>query len=168
MDYQTITPADYQSRIFQVIDKQWMLVTAQKPDGKVNTMTASWGGMGTLWNKPVVMVFIRPQRYTLEFIEASERFTLSFLNDSHRKALALLGSKSGRDGDKIAEAGLHVMDMDGVPAFTEAETVFVCRKLYRQQMEPGAFIDAKIDAECYPDGDYHWVYVAEVEQILQR
>ena len=53
---------------FETISKEWMLVTAGNKDA-FNTMTANWGGIGFLWNKPVVYVFIRPERYTFDFME---------------------------------------------------------------------------------------------------
>ena len=74
---------DLSENFFEVIGKEWMLVTAGNKD-HFNTMTASWGGIGFLWNKPVVYVFIRPERYTFEFIEKSEYFTLSFLGEENR------------------------------------------------------------------------------------
>lgn len=87
------------------ISREWMLVTAGTPDS-CNTMTASWGGTGFLWGKPVAFVFVRPERYTHEFIEKNDRLTLSFLGDAHRDVHKICGSKSGRDMDKIAAAGL--------------------------------------------------------------
>ena len=88
-----------------LIGKQWMLVTAGTSE-KFNTMTASWGGLGWLWNKPVAFVFIRPERYTHGFIEASDCMTLSFYGEEYREALKICGTKSGRDIDKVAATGL--------------------------------------------------------------
>ena len=92
---------------FEKIGSQWMLISAEK-DGKVNTMTASWGGVGVLWGKNVVTVYIRPQRYTKEFVDANDTFTLSFFDGNYMKELGYLGKVSGRDEDKIAKSGLHV------------------------------------------------------------
>ena len=78
---------DFSSNAFTMIGKEWMLISAEK-DGKVNTMTASWGGLGILWNEPVAYIFIRPQRYTKEFVDANEKLTLSVLDDSFRKQLS--------------------------------------------------------------------------------
>ena len=96
---------DLSENFFEVIGKEWMLVTAGNKD-HFNTMTASWGGIGFLWNKPVVYVFIRPERYTFEFIEKSEYFTLSFLGEENRAIHKICGSKSGREVDKVKETGL--------------------------------------------------------------
>lgn len=169
MNWNPIKPEDFARSPFAAIGKQWMLVAAQKPDGTVNAMTASWGGMGVMWGKNVVFVFVRPQRYTREFIDAAGRFTLSFFPEQHRPALAYLGKVSGRDEpNKIAKTGLTVENLDGAPAFAEAETAIVCRPLYAGRIDPAAFLADGIDAQWYPDKDYHIVYVAEVESIHTR
>ena len=95
---------DLSENFFEVIGKEWMLVTAGNKD-HFNTMTASWGGIGFLWNKPVVYVFIRPERYTREFVDAKGAFTLSFLGEEHKTAHKICGAKSGRDIDKVAATG---------------------------------------------------------------
>ena len=126
-----IKPEELQKNPFQMIGKEWLLVTAEK-EGKTNTMTASWGGVGIMWGKPVAYVFIRPQRYTKEFIDAGDHFSLSVLGEDYRKTLNYFGTVSGRDEDKIAKSGLHVAHENGTPYFEEANTVLVCRKLYAQ------------------------------------
>ncbi|NTU89284.1 MAG: flavin reductase family protein [Actinobacteria bacterium] len=158
--------ADFQANPFHMIGKDWMLVTAAKADGTVNTMTAAWGGLGWMWEKPVAYIVIRPQRYTKEFIDESDTLSLSFLGKDYRKSLAYLGGVSGRDEDKIATSGLTIALEGGTPYFTESETVLICRKLYKQDFEPDCFIDASIEAERYPAKDYHAMYIVEVEKIL--
>ena len=96
---------------FETISKEWMLVTAGNKDA-FNTMTANWGGIGFLWNKPVVYVFIRPERYTFGFMEKSDYFTLSFLGEENKSIHKICGSKSGREVDKIKETGLKPMITD--------------------------------------------------------
>ncbi|MBE6052578.1 MAG: flavin reductase family protein [Clostridium sartagoforme] len=150
---------------FKLIGDNWMLITAAK-DGKVNTMTASWGGFGILWNKKVVYTFVRPQRYTKEFIDASPTFSLTFFNESFRKDLSYLGTVSGRDEDKLSKTNLSITYIDDTPSFNEAKLTIICRKIYAQELDPNCFIDKSIDTRCYPDKDYHTVYVAEVEKIL--
>ena len=102
---------DLKENFFEAIGKEWMLVTAGTKE-KFNTMTASWGGIGWLWNKPVAFVFIRPERYTYEFVEKNDHLTLSFLGEENKKIHAICGSKSGRNIDKVKETGLK-------PVFTE-------------------------------------------------
>ena len=144
---------------FREIGDNWTLISA-KHNGKVNTMTASWGGIGILWGRDVATVYIRQTRYTKEFVDGQDYFTVS-LFDGHRKELAVLGTKSGRDGDKIAEVGFHVEEVEGQPAFTESKCVLVCRKLYEVDM-PLNTIPENIVKEYYADGDYHTMYIGEI------
>lgn len=153
--------------VVKMIGDDWTLITAEKKDGSVNTMTASWGFMGVLWNKPVCAVFIRPQRYTLEFVEEAERLSLTFFGEEWRAALRLCGTKSGRDMDKIAESGLTVCHTEnGVPYFAEAKTAVICRKLYADWLKPECFLDPLVASANYPKSDYHKVFICEIEQVL--
>ena len=79
-----------------LFDDKWCLITAGNEES-YNTMTASWGALGELWNKDVCFAFIRPQRYTKEFVEREEYFTLSFFGEEYKKALTFCGRNSGRD-----------------------------------------------------------------------
>lgn len=166
-EFRSVSPEELEGNFIRKIGKEWMLVTAEKPDGTVNTMTAGWGGIGEMWGRPAVFVFIRPQRYTKEFVDAVDHFSLTFFGQNQRKALSLLGSRSGRDGDKIQESGLTLV-RGKVPYFEEAEIVLNCRKLYCQQLAPECFTDAKCDQDWYPEKDYHYMYVAEIEEALVR
>jgi len=148
---------------FKLLDKDWMLVTAKSGD-KTNTMTASWGGLGVLWNKTVAFVFIRPQRFTYEFVENSERLSLSFFTEDDRDALTICGSKSGRDCNKIEEAGLTLFDLpSGTPGFKEARLMMDCRKLFYTDLGKGTFIDQSIPNSVYPTNDFHRLYIVEIE-----
>lgn len=151
---------------FLAIGEQWMLVSAG--DEQVhNTMTASWGGMGVLWGEPTVTVYLRPQRYTRELIEANDLFTVSFLdNEPYAEALRYCGRVSGRDvDDKFAGAGLMPLFVDGTCAVAQAELVLVCRKIYAADMPPENFIDPDADAKWYPDHDYHRMYIGRIEKF---
>ena len=150
-----------QGNAVSMFDDKWCLITAGNKDS-YNTMTASWGAMGELWNKDVCFIFIRPQRYTLEFTEREELFTLSFFGEEYKKALAFCGRNSGRDCDKAKETGLTPMEIDGGMSFEESETVIVCKKLFYQDIDPQGFVDKTIDGVCYPEKDYHRMYVGEV------
>ena len=131
-------------------------------------MTASWGGVGVLWGKNVVTTYIRPQRYTKEFVDAQDVFTITFFGENYRKALALCGKVSGRDADKIKEAGLTPYFVDGTTAFEEAEMVLVCRKLYADEIKPEKFIATENDERWYPEKDYHTMYIAEITKVLVK
>lgn len=131
-------------------------------------MTASWGGVGVLWGKNVVTTYIRPQRYTKEFVDAQDVFTITFFGENYRKALALCGKVSGRDADKIKEAGLTPYFVDGTTAFEEAEMVLVCRKLYADEIKSEKFIATENDERWYPEKDYHTMYIAEITKVLVK
>ena len=151
--------------IINLIGKDWMLITAGN-SSSFNTMTASWGSMGFLWGKPVVTIFVRPQRHTYGFIENNEVFSLSFFSEEYRKALTLCGTKSGRDTDKVKEAGITPYEpAQNCVSFEEARLIFKCKKLYKSLLKEDNFIDKDILPKWYKDGDLHYVYIAEIEQI---
>lgn len=158
---------NFQENAFEMIGKDWLLITAEK-DGKVNTMTASWGGVGVLWNKKVSYIFIRPQRYTKEFVDFSDRLSVCVLPNSYRKELAYLGNVSGKDEDKISNANLKVQKYEDVPYFDEARLTLICRKLYAQDLKEECFIEKDIIDKWYPEKDYHTMYVVEIEKILSK
>lgn len=160
-----IKPNELTENTFKLIGDDWMLITAAK-DGKVNTMTASWGGFGILWNKKVVYAFVGSQRYTKEFIDSSSTFSLTFFDESFKKDLSYLGTISGRNEDKISKTNLNITYIDGTPGFNEAKLTIICKKLYAQDLDPNCFIDKSLDNKYYPTKDYHTVYVAEVEKVL--
>jgi flavin reductase (DIM6/NTAB) family NADH-FMN oxidoreductase RutF len=166
--FHSIRPEDFNESVFRLIGKDWMLITAEH-NGKVNTMTASWGGAGVLWNANVVFIFVRKSRYTKEFIDNSDTFSLSILNHKeYSKTLSYLGTISGRDEDKIAKSGLTVMHSAGIPYFDEAAAVIGCKKLCRQPVEAKNFTAENIDSSFYADKDYHDMYVGEITQLLIR
>ncbi len=165
--FREIPPSELSDNPFTLIGEDWMAVTAAAK-GRVNTMTASWGGVGILWGLPVATVYIRPQRYTREFIDQSVSFSLSVFDAAHRATLSYFGSVSGRDADKIKESGLTVAYDGETPYFSEARLVLFCRKLYRQEMKPESFVDTALVRQWYPERDYHIMYVGAVEKILRR
>ena len=159
-----ISAFELNDNIFKTIGKDWTLVTAGNEE-KYNTMTASWGSLGIMWNKPVAFTFIRPQRYTYEFIENNEYFTLSVYGEEYRKALTLCGTKSGRDTDKAKETGLKPVFDEKAPYFEQARLVLVCRKMYAQDLNEDSIIDESIKGN-YKDNDYHRMYVSEIVKVL--
>ena len=165
--FEKIDPKALDQNVFSLIGDQWMLITAGNQD-QCNTMTASWGGLGVLWGKPVATVYIRPQRYTLEFVEREDTFTLCFFGEEYRKALALCGSKSGRDMDKVKECGFTVSTAEGALYFEEADLVLVCKKAYWQDMDPTHFLDGEIDGKWYPQKDYHRIFIGEILEVLRK
>ena len=149
--------------ILSLFDKKWALVTAGSLE-RFNTMTISWGGMGTLWNKPVATVYVKPVRYTHEFMDSNGLFTVSFFSEEHRKALGLLGSVSGRDCDKVKLSGLTPVETDGSVGFLEAERTLVCRKIYRQDLDIGSIPGPARDT-YYRTEAPHTMYIGEIISV---
>ncbi len=141
--------------------ENWALLTAGSTDS-YNTMTVSWGAMGELWGKDVALVFVRPERYTYEFMEKNDCFTLSFFGGEYKKELGFCGSKSGRDYDKAKETGLSPISVDGRSvAFDEAKCVLLLKKIALQDMDKEGFIDDGI-SEYYNGMGLHRTYVGEI------
>lgn len=159
--FEKIAPTELTENVIKLISKDWMLITAGSPDD-YNTMTASWGAMGFMWNKPVALCYVRPQRYTYEYMEKNDTYTLTFFPDGYRQALNLCGSRSGRDIDKAKQAGLTVSAVDGSVCFAEAKLVLVCKKLYHDDMKADAFDEKQIIAHDYPAADFHRIYIGEI------
>ncbi len=153
---------------FDCIGKDWMLIGATDGE-KPNVMTASWGTLGVLWNKPVAVCFIRPERHTYSLVEASDRLSLSFFDgEAHRAALSYCGRASGRNEDKFAGAGLTpAFSERGVPYPAEASAVLLCRKLYADDLKETAFLDSSLLSH-YASGGFHRMYVCEIEDVLVR
>ena len=156
---------------FTKIGKEWMLISAcdeKRQDKKINTMTASWGGVGVLWNKNVFFCFVRPQRFTKEFIDASDTVTLSFFDEAFRDALTKCGRVSGRDCNKIQDAGLHANAVDGAVFFEEAKLTIVGKKLFNQYLDEESFVDKALIGTNYPGKDYHMMYICEITGVYEN
>lgn len=158
-----------------LIGREWMLVTAGNQERGYNTMTAAWGHMGAIWEMsgrksplPTALCFVRPQRYTKEFMDREETYTLTFFDESRRKQLGYLGTVSGRDENKIEKAGLTPVFSDGTTWFAEAKLVLVCRKLYQQELREDCFVDQAVMDRNYPKRDFHTMYIGEIIKVLAR
>ncbi len=150
---------------FTLIGKEWLLLSAGK-EGDFNTMTASWGTMGVMWNKNIVMVAIRPQRHTYGFFEREEYFTVSVLKEGMQDAYRVCGTKSGKDCDKVSLAGLTPYFEDNLVTFREARVAIVCKKICIQDLDPKGFLDSDIEKH-YPIHDYHRFYFGEIVDVLE-
>ncbi len=172
MNYKSISPKEIPTNVFDDIGKRAMLIGAydkdSKKDRKYNAMTASWGAMGVLWGKPVFWCYIRPQRYTMEFVDKTDVATLSFFGDNAeaKNALKICGTKSGRDGDKLAQAGLTpIITQNGELMFDEAQMTIVGKKLYVGKISPDGFEDPALDCANYPAKDYHFQLCYEITDV---
>ena len=152
------------------IGREWMLITAGTRERGYNTMTASWGHLGSLWGEgggmPTAVIYIRPQRYTKQFVDREAYFTLSFFPEGYKEQLAYLGAHSGRDEDKIAKVGLTPLFEADWTLFAQANLTLVCRKLYRAPILEAGFVDRAIVEQNYPQRDFHDMYVGQIVQVL--
>ncbi len=168
MDRSPIAFRDLQVRIHRLWDEHWFLLTSGDfARGGFNAMTVSWGSLGVIWNRPFAQVVVRPTRHTYSFMERSDSFTLCSFSPERQPALELLGSRSGRDGDKIVESGLTPIASSQVaaPGFAEAELILECRKIYWDDLEPTHFLDPGIEKN-YPIRDYHRIYFGEIVALF--
>jgi flavin reductase (DIM6/NTAB) family NADH-FMN oxidoreductase RutF len=166
--FQKISPKEIQDNPVKLIGDDWMLSTAGDKDN-FNMMTASWGTIGNLWNEPVVYIFVRPQRYTFEFTEESNYFTLTFFEEKHREMLQFMGTKSGRDYDKVKETGLTPMFTElGNVYYEQARLVIECEKIYADFLKGDGFLDKSIIEKMYPNKDFHKVYVGKILNVWEQ
>lgn len=168
MSFKKIDISELSFNPFEKIGKDWMLLTGGSVEN-FNTMTASWGQLGVIWNKNVLTCYIRPNRYTYDFVERSECFTASFFGEEFRKALSFCGSHSGRDCDKMAETGLVPVELDGCTGFEQADMVMVCRKLYSYDLrEEGFLTDDGLPEKFFGTDPYHRAYIAEIVGVYVK
>ena len=165
-NFKEIRPEDIGDNPFSLIGETWMLITAGTRES-FNTMTASWGGLGVLWNKQIATCFVRPTRHTYGFMETAAGFSLCFFDERHRKILDYCGSRSGRNVDKVAKTGLVPVFGGDAIYFEQARLVIECRKVYTFDIDPARFVDQGID-KLYPEKDYHRAYIGEIIRCLAK
>lgn len=163
--FKEINAKEIKDNLIEMIADEYMLITAGTSE-KYNMMTASWGFMGEMWGSDSCMAVVRPQRYTMEFIEKNDYFTLSFYGDN-KEIHKICGGRSGRDCDKTALTGLTPKFQDGTVYFDEARVVIICKKQYVQKMDEACFID-KEPLKWYKDGDYHYMIIGKIEKVLVK
>lgn len=168
-NYQEVKLEELDINPWETIGNDWLVVSAGGKK-RQNAMTASWGSFGIMWGKKVVTIVLRPQRYTRGFVEKKGTFSISVLKDTpeNREGMKYIGTVSGRDEDKMTKAGLSFEMFDKLPAIKDAELVLECRVIYRGRVEKDEFIEKGLVKECYPEKDYHFVYVAEIEKAYKR
>ncbi len=163
MSFREIKAKEIGENFIKNIADEWMLITAGSEDG-YNMMTASWGFVGEMWGNDTVVAVVRPQRYTMEFINKSDYFTLSFYGD--RKDIhKVCGSLSGRDVDKTKLTGLTPVFTDDTVYFNEARLVIICKKQYVAPLYEQGFLDKQILDKWY-DGDLHNMIFGKIEKVL--
>lgn len=152
------------------ISKEWFAITTEV-DGKPNAMTAGWGGIGHIWGKNAVFIFVRESRYTKELLDNSDTFSCCFFDPnekSSRSTLKILGSISGRSEDKIKECRLDINHMMGIPFIDQSNFAILCKKMAAVNIDPDDFTMENINPDWYKDGDYHTMYIGQIVDILAR
>lgn len=156
--------------VLNEIGHDWFLITARKKDGSVNTMTASWGSFGILWNKKIFTIYVRPERYTYSFLEEAETFSISFFEEKYHEILYFLGNNSGRDVNKLKESGFHLEFSDLTPYFIEAKKVIFCKKIYKDDFKSDSFIDKDPLNNIYVKGNakFHSFFIGEITKFMEH
>ena len=158
---------NFNVNIFELFQKKWALLTAGEKDD-FNSMTIAWGTMGTIWNKPVLTVYVNPLRYTYDFMNKNELFTVSFFPEENRKDLTLMGSRSGRQGDRLKGTSLTPCYLNKAVYYKEADLTFICKKLYEQGLDKNS-IPPEIASQYYaPEQQAHRVYIGEVIHVIRK
>lgn len=175
MSFKNIPIEELEFNPMTMIGGGWWLITAGNETNGYNTMTASWGHLGAIWERPegkahmglpTASVYLRPQRYTKEYMDREELFTLSIFDPSYKKALAYLGTHTGRDENKIAKEGLTPVFDNETTFFEEAKMVFICRKIYHAPLVGEGFVDKSLIDNNYKDRDFHEMYIGEILKVL--
>jgi flavin reductase (DIM6/NTAB) family NADH-FMN oxidoreductase RutF len=166
-EFVEISAEEIDGNAFKQFGNDWPLLTAGTLKS-FNSMTVGWGGFGVVWSKKIAITFVRPQRYTYQFLEKEPCFSLSFFNESYKKTLNYFGTKSGRDVNKAKETGLTPVEFDKKSVYyKEADMVVVLRKIYFQDLDPKNFIGIN-DKDIYPDKDYHRIYIGEILNVIVK
>ena len=165
--FSEIKPTDLRESYVKLIGQDWALLTAEK-NGVANTMTISWGQFGVMWGMDVVVVGVRPQRFTKEFVDAASAFSVSFFDSSFKDTLSYLGTVSGRDEPKIEKSGLTLCQMDGTPAFAEAHTIITAEKVFAQPLLEESFLQTSTVNSWYPEKDFHTLYFGRILSVRVR
>lgn len=177
MSLKSIDMSSLQINPMDMVGRDWWLITAGNEEKGFNTMTASWGHLGAVWERPegrahvglpTTVVYIRPSRYTKEYMDSEDVYTLCVFNSEYKKQLMQIGMKSGKDTDKIKESGLTPVFYKNTTYFAEADKVFICKKIYNAPIVESGFVDKKLITDNYPKKDFHEMYIGEILEILVR
>jgi flavin reductase (DIM6/NTAB) family NADH-FMN oxidoreductase RutF len=166
MVLQEINPKKLEFNPFQMMDDAWVLITAGIIE-KYNMMTASWGTLGFLWGKPIVTIFVRPSRYTYDFLEDHKTFSITSFTKEYKKILDLCGTESGRQFDKMNIPEITPIQGEHAVYFKEAKIAIECEKIYFQNLDPER-IPSNVKQTYYKNGDYHRVYIGKILKLFHN
>ena len=153
--------------VFKLINNSWMLITAGNLENH-NTMTASWGGMGIVWHTPMITIFVRPQRYTKQFLDREKFFTISFYEEKYKDALSFCGTHSGSDVNKDEKINFHPFKIGGSVAYEEASLVFYCEKTFSTAIDENKILNKNIVENFYKEKDFHEIYIGKIEKTIVK
>lgn len=147
----------------QALVSRGLLLGAYDKTGRANAMTIGWGSIGSIWGLPMWIVLVRPSRYTYECIEHSRAFTVCAPGEDLAQACGVCGTKSGRQGDKLAECGLTVGRAAHVaaPVIEQCPMIYECQVVHYNDVVPSA-LAPEIQHGAYRNGDYHRVYYGKI------
>lgn len=177
MAFKEVKIEDLSLNPMNMFGKDWCLVSAGNEKKGYNGMTIAWGHLGSIWDRktshgkimiPTANVYIRPQRYTKQYIDKEEYFTVCAFDPTYKRALGYMGSHSGKDSNKIKDAGLTPLFIDDTIVYEEAKMIFICKKIYHQRLQEEGFLQQKILDDNYPLKDYHEMYMGEIVKVLVK
>lgn len=167
-NFQKQTWQDINDNAIKMIGKDWILITAGNSED-YNMMTASWGTLGWLWERPVSTIYVRPQRHTHNYTEREDYYTVCFFDDPDKEVLRLMGTVSGKDFDKMNYEKLSPIETpNGSIAFKEAHLIIECKKLYSTVLKEEEFSDTNTINNIYSTKDFHTVYIGEIIGVWRK
>lgn len=182
-DFEEINIYNFSFNLFDYIDNKWALIVVGN-EKENNCMTVSWLSFGILWNYPIVNIYVRPTRFTYQLLEKFDAFSVSFFNEKYRDKLEYCGTRSGRNENKIEKCNfnLNYFSFQGqndnflnnsglneyakIPYIYESEIVFLCKKIYYQDLDNKNFLIKEIESN-YNKNDYHRLYIGKILKLLK-
>lgn len=148
--------------VFKKFHQQLAVITSGSIED-FRCMTIGWGAMGNVWAHPgsTITVYVNPARYTFDYMQEKEYFTVCFFPEEYRKDVMTLGTKSGRDGDKVALTGLTPKALENGVGFEQAELTFVCKKLYGDQFKLDK-VPEELRSGIYSKFEPHYFYIGSI------
>ncbi|WP_234122609.1 flavin reductase [Clostridium hydrogenum] len=170
--FKQISPEDICDNVFTLVGKDLYAVTAGNEDNN-NSMVGSGGGFGLLLKKPTTWCFFRADRYTLELIQKDQTYTLSYFPNEYKEQMLFLGSKSGRDSEKMKEVELTSVETpNGNMSFKEARLILECKLTAITTANPNDFYtqeDKDFINEAYKEANvYRKLVFGEITHVWLR
>jgi flavin reductase (DIM6/NTAB) family NADH-FMN oxidoreductase RutF len=124
-------------------------------------MVIGWASIGVIWGLPVMVVLVRPSRYTYGFIEETGLFTVNVPTPEMRELVQVCGTRSGRDVDKLAQVETSMGQKVACVTLDASSVIYECQVVHRNDVVPSALLP-EIASRAYPQGDYHRLYYGQI------